>query len=407
MKKVLSLVLAAAMTFGMSAVAFAAEVDTSLSMGFSDKIYTNTTAGTGSSVRMIHNDGSVNLTMPNGDNVLPGTKFTIDEYGIYGAYNDEGYWVQAAVDKDTISYYNRTSDFSRNKVTVKKSVTKGGGLFKDPELKNDTRTYYGRKLDVDGKWVQDTSKVTKVNIVRLQVEFKDPIVSVKEQEFDFKVYLAKSGSKITESEISVTGFQENEKIEVDGDDEVNLSDGQYAKAVAYTKGIKVDTGNGLFVTTNMFEDQKYYAKSEQNEPSNADEDILAQYPEIESIYTLYSINMKSASNVVTFDIDDKYYVYNQDGKYVGMSTDKLPMADKYYLATKKIDMDSGNVDEAPADTDGDTTPVDVDTESPSTGGDDVAVNVNDNPGTGANGFVNVAVVAGMVALAAGAVSMKK
>jgi len=403
MKKVLSLVLAAAMTFGMSAVAFAAQVDSSASLGFSGTIRPTGSAGTGSSVWAIHNDGSVNLTMTNGDNVLAGTKFTIDVYGLDNAgiaLNDAKTKYVQVVDKDNIGTYNRTSDFSRNKITVKKSVTKGGGLFKDPELKNDTYTFDTKDV------THPDGTAVKFNIVRLQVEFKDPIVSVKEQEFDFKVYLAKSGSKITDSEISVTGYQENEKITVDEDDEVNLSDGQYAKAESYTKGILVDTGNGLFIRTNMFEGQKYYAKSEQNEPSNADEDILAKYPEIESIYTLYTINMKSASNVVTFDIDDKYYAYNQDGKYIGMTTDKLPMASKYYLATKKIDMDNGDVSEAPDDTEG-TTPVDVDNESPSTGGDDVAVNVNDNPGTGANGFVNVAVVAGMVALAAGAVSMKK
>jgi len=355
MKKVLSLVLAAVMAFGMSAVAFASDVEGKNLLTF------------GAS------------SVANNDYVRPGDKVQIIYYVLQDGAG---------------SYYDLTlTAFSREKYTLKKKLSKGGELLKECKLKNVSRV-----PDGSGGYLTDAAG-KEVKGVVMEAEFADPFVSTSDKDFDYTFYLAKSGTKMADTERYLVGTMENEVIEVDEDDEVNLSEGQVAKCITYTKAIQVDTGNGLFINTKMFEDKKYYAKSVQDITA-ADDEIIGKYPEIDTIYTLYTINMNSAGNTVEFDIDDTYYAYNADGKYIGTTNDKLPMSKKYYLATKKIDM--AGVEETPAD----ETPVDLDNSV--TGGDDVPANLNDNPGTGANGFVNVAVAMGLVALAAaGAVSLKK
>lgn len=257
-----------------------------------------------------------------------------------------------------------TGQLSNAKITVKKKVTKGGDLIKSVELKTETVTMKG----------------VPTKLVYIEVKTIEEFVSVSGKDFDWTIYLAKNGSKQTQTEFQFTGTMKNEETTVDtGDDEVNLSEGQYAKAEGYIKAIKVDTGNGLYINAKMFEDKKYYAKSTQDITA-ADDEIIAKYPEIDTIYTLNTVNMNSAGNTVEFDIDEKYFVYDADGKYIGTTADKLPFSGKYYLATKKIDM---GTEEAPEPTEEPT----IDTPEPYeppvvTGGDDVPANVNDNPGTG-------------------------
>lgn len=350
MKKVLALVLAVVLAFGMATVAFAGVAKI-------DKEVNYNPFG-----RDSHDWGEV----------APGDKAK-EEYPLgYSAFQ----WDLGKNNNDTPPTKLTTSTFSSSSVTVKRKVSKGSDLIKKVELKN------------------------KNNGVIVEVELIDPFVSTSEKDFDFTIYLAKKGTKMDDTELQITGTLKNEIIEVDeGEDEVNLSEGAVAEAIAYIKNITVDTGNGLYINTKMFEDRKYYAKSTQDITA-ADDAVVSQYTEIDTIYTLYSVNMSSAGNTVYFDIDDTYYVYNAEGQYLGTTADKnLPFSSKYYLAVSKIDM-TGDIEP------GDEVPVDPD--SPDMGGDDVPANANDNPGTGANGFVNVAVVAGLVALAAaGAVSMKK
>ena len=359
MKKVLSLVLAVVLAFGMCTVAFAATNKIEYAGGVASYHIGSSSSGTAVSGNDSYDwSGSISKEFLEADEEL---KVYID-----------------ASNFNNLTGVLTTSKLSTGNITVKKKVSKGSDLINSIEFKNDGTTG-----------------------VYVKIKLIDPFVSTAEKDLDFTIYLAHKGSKLSDTELNITGTMRNEEIEVDeGEDEVNLSEGAYAKAIAYIKSIKVDAGNGLYINTKFFEDKKYYAKAVQD-VSAADDAILSQYPEIDTIYTLYSINMNSAGNTVEFDIDETYYVYNADGQYIGTTADKLPMSSKYYLATKKIDM-GADVTEG----DGDTTPVDV--EQGDWGGDDVPANANDNPGTGANGFVNVAVVAGLVAIvAAGAVSRKK
>lgn len=374
MKKVLSLVLAAVLVFGMASIGFAATATAGKTISLGDSGYETDGKGfvfTGNKGQLFFYENVDYTTVVNIDKIQADT--TLNLAYINKATSTGG--TNVALSNTTIS------DLNRDKITVKRRISKGSDLIDNVKFKNVTNPYDAN-----------------LKSVAVQIVFIDPFVSTKEKEFDITVYLAIDGSR-TDMEWSVSGYMENPTIEVDEDDSVDLSDGEVADCVGYTKSIQIDTGNGLFINTKMFDGQKYYAKSVQ-EITASDDEITAKYPEIDNIYRLYTVNLKSAANTVEFDIDDSFYVYDADGKYIGMSTDKLPVSDKYYLATKKIDM-GADVTEEPADE------VPVDPVNPETGGDDVPANINDNPGTGANGLVNVAVVAGLVALAAGAVSMKK
>jgi hypothetical protein len=273
-----------------------------------------------------------------------------------------------------------TSLLSNAKIDVTAKKTNGYACLDSVKLKNDSTQ---KKVYVEVKFIKE-------------------LVSTKSVDFDYTIALTVKGKKQTDTELTIAGTMENEKIEVDEDtDTVDLSDGAYAEASEYSKSVEIEAGNGVYVTINMFKDQKYYCKAIMDVVGD-DKTLVDKYPQIDTVVQLNTINIpKSAA--VKFDMSDKYYVYDAAGKYIGTSADKLPMSAKYYLSTSKIDMGDTTVEEP-----SDSTTAPSEPANPITGGDDAAPNANDNPGTGANGFVNVAVVAGLVALAAaGAVSMKK
>jgi len=333
MKKVLSLVLAVVLVFGMATVAFAAAPKIN---GLEDPF--NYYKGLGSSTVW-------------GDSINEG-EFAPCEERVTKLYlrGDNFTW-----DSGSPTAAVSSSQLSNGKITVKKKITKGSNVLKDVTLERDGAQMY------------------------IKVKYVTEYVSTSEQDFDFTVYLAKSGTKQGISEIQIYGTMKNEEVLLDdGDEEVDLSDGQYAKADGYIKNVRVDTGNGLYINAKMFDGKKYYAKSNQD-ISASDDAVLNAYPEIETIYYLNSINMSSSGNTVEFDIDDKYYVYNADGQYIGTTADKLPFSSKYYMANTKIDMGSDSASsEEPVENGATEEPI----ANPGMGGDDVPANTYDNPGTG-------------------------
>jgi len=274
-----------------------------------------------------------------------------------------------------------TSQLRNGKITVKKSVSKGSNVIEDISIDSD-----------------------KTHGAFVLIEFVEYFVSVNEQDVDFTVYFAKKNAKRSGTDLDIAGTMENEVEEVDEDDDyVTCEEGIVVDPQAYVRGIEVYLGNGVTVTTNLFKDKKYYGVA-LNTYDATDSAILDEYPSIDNVLTLKTVNLTASGNIVSFDMNGDYYVYGADGTYLGLSTEKVVFSDKYYFSTERITLKGDDLDD-------DTDPIDdlgddLGLDNEDLGGDD-ASNANDNPGTGVNGFVGVAVAAGLISLAAVGVTARK
>lgn len=183
---------------------------------------------------------------------------------------------------------------------------------------------------------------TKNGKTYVRVKFKDELVSVDEKKFDFTISLYHNGSRNKTTEVEVAGILRNPIVYLDANqDYVDLSGGQVAKPSSSYSNVEIYTGNYLTVHARLFSSRKYYAKSNTNY-SRDDEEMLFKYPEIVDVYNIKHVNLVANSTTVSFDLDDRYYVYDGDGNYLGTSNNKLPFHTKYYLTTKRINLSTGS-----------------------------------------------------------------
>jgi hypothetical protein len=169
------------------------------------------------------------------------------------------------------------------------------------------------------------------------VQFQPELVKTQEFVFEYDIYLTVRGQRKANTTFTVAGKIANPVIYVYGDEEVvNLSDGTVAEATTYVRDIRLDLGNGLSVNSSLYEGSRYYGVAAV-EQSVDDTPLLPDYPEVELIYTLRTIGLKREDReMVTFDFTERYYVYNQDGKFIGTTDKLLPYSAKYYLALTQI-----------------------------------------------------------------------
>ena len=274
-----------------------------------------------------------------------------------------------------------TSQLRTGKITVKKSIAKGSNVIEDITIDSDKEGAY------------------------VGVLFVEYFVSTKEQDVDLSVYLAKKGARRSGTEVSIAGTMANDEETVDeGDDYVSTEEGIVVEAQGYVRGIEVYLGNGVTITTNMFKNKRYYGIA-LNTLDTASSTIMDAHPSIENVITLKTINLKGSGNIVTFDMDEDYYVYSADGTYLGLSSEAVVYSDRYYFSTERLSI-ADDKDDSSAELP-DYTNDNTGLDNENLGGDDGG-NANQNPGTGANGFVGVAIAAGLISLAAvGATARKK
>ena len=159
----------------------------------------------------------------------------------------------------------------------------------------------------------------------------------------------------------------------------------YQKAEATVRDVvfEGDEDGIVFATKTVVKGQKYYFNVD-SDLSDSDAKIIADNPEVDSIYTVYQVNMANAT-VQFKDLDREYYVYNAEGKLLGTTKDsKLALASKYILTTAKVNLageeepvDEASESEAPA-------PEASEVEAPPMGGGEVVETPtnNYNPNTG-------------------------
>jgi hypothetical protein len=169
------------------------------------------------------------------------------------------------------------------------------------------------------------------------VEFQPEFVQTQELEFEYDIYVTIRGKRETSTRITIAGKIANPVVYVyDGDDYVDLSDGYVAEATAYIKDIELYLGNGLSLRRALFKGSRYYGIATV-EQSDTQSPLLPGYPEVELVYTLRTIGLKREDrDTVTFDFTELYYVYNQEGQYIGTTSKILPYSAKYYLTRTQI-----------------------------------------------------------------------
>jgi hypothetical protein len=170
------------------------------------------------------------------------------------------------------------------------------------------------------------------------VQFQPQFVQTQEREFEFDVYLTVRGKRKESTLFTIAGRIANPVIYLnEHDDYADLSNGTVAEAMAYIRDIQLNLGNGLLLNSSLFKGSRYYGVAAVEE-SDTENPLLPDYPEVELLYTLHTIGLKREDrDTVTFDFTQRYYVYNQEGKYIGTTSNMLPYSAAYYLTSTQID----------------------------------------------------------------------
>jgi hypothetical protein len=212
----------------------------------------------------------------------------------------------------------------------------------------------------------------------VNVNFTNDLVSVGTQSFDFYLYLVIDGKRYMDDGegVQVIGSIGNYERDVYGD--ARTFDAQYKDVLVareFNNNITVYAGEGVYVKTKLFKDVKYYIDAVRSGDSNFN-DTTKQYPDIDNVLTLKSVNFTSSADSVSLSNDyAHYYVYDQDLNPLGRGNDALPFKATYYLANRPLDIE---VDVEPVEEPTEEAPL----PPAETGGDKAPSNANNNPGTG-------------------------
>lgn len=207
----------------------------------------------------------------------------------------------------------------------------------------------------------------------IEVKMAKPYVSVTDVDYKFTVQLYVN--KVEGDSVELSGTYGNAQVAVAKDTEYKslVSGNQYLKMDGYCKNLEIEFDNDVFAYLNAFNGRKYYGYVTRD-IKDADQELLSEYPDIESIYYVSHVGLSGAQFLLKNDV--KMFVYDSELNYLGTTDEKLPFSDKYIVATSELDVDA-DIDDEPIDGDDG-----VDAGNPDMGGDDVPANINDNPGTG-------------------------
>lgn len=185
----------------------------------------------------------------------------------------------------------------------------------------------------------EADKIGDATLPYVSVIFSSALVSTRSAEFELKISFTGEGKGFASRDITVRGEAANPLIYVDsGTTYVDISDGSVAYSGEYIKDVEVSIGEGISINTSFFPEYKYYG-TVSAELSGEDYLLMCDYPEIEKVYSISTINLrKDDTKNVRFSFPyETYYVYNSDFEYIGTTSIKLPYSGKYYLCTKKIE----------------------------------------------------------------------
>jgi hypothetical protein len=225
---------------------------------------------------------------------------------------------------------------------------------------------------------------------RIEVKFLEELVGTQEQEFDFDVILSIDGRQQRDYAMNFSGTLANLTIQADDNtDYADISDGEVVEAMDYIRAITLDLGDGVELSTRLSEGRKYYGTAERVPYDDRDQ-FMDEYPSVEEAIVLKTVGLSGSASTVTLGEGlDSYYVYSEDGEYLGRGNDKLAYSDVYYLSSKKLDLAEDDKPEdatKPTDPAANTEPTDPTSSAPGTAPSGSVPmsppNANNNPGTG-------------------------
>lgn len=300
MKKLLSILLAAVMMFGMTLGVSAATIGSGI-RGINEKEFATLIAKN----KITLNDKTA-LSLSDLTDLEPNPGDVIKIYLTGNLFLDRSKNVIGKISDDVSK-----SALSAGGVDVRTTSTSGAGAL---------------TVTIDGN---------KSNSY-IKIEFsKSPEYDKKK--FTYSVYLTYNGARKSATRIGVKGTLAAEEVEVNsGDFYVDLSEGVVAKANANVRNVELYLGEYCTVFRTLTRGKTYRGLA-LTDVLEKDEVLYEKYPYLEYIYRLQTVGLKAEGNIVKFDLEDTYYVYNTNGTYLGTSDKALTYWTKYYLTSKKYD----------------------------------------------------------------------
>lgn len=201
-----------------------------------------------------------------------------------------------------------------------------------------------------------TAKATNSRVVRdvtmnaregrIEVAFPKELIGVKELDFDVEVVLSIDGRRQSDHSMIFTGTLANPIIEVySGYETVDISDGSVAHAQEFVSKVELLMGDGVSYTTRMSKDKRIYATASRT-PDRSDDELMEKHRDIEGVINIQASGLNTGGYLKVDGSYGKYHVYDADLNYLGVSTEELPFHSKYYIAAKKLELET-EVEEVP------------------------------------------------------------
>ena len=242
-----------------------------------------------------------------------------------------------------------------------------------------------RRDRVDARVTGNTNIIERVSVnaahSRIEVEFVRTLVGTRGVDFVFYVIPVIGGRQHRDYAVTFDGTFANPEFGVwDNTDREDISDGSIAYAQETIREITFEVGAGMTITTRMQSGSRMFAVAT-FEPDNRDLTVFNDHPSIREVINLRHSGFPNSAIVRLDSIFGNYFVYGANGNFLGRGNEDLPLGNKFYLSTSRLEVttptDNQETPDGPADELAPPTDGDAVAQQPAPG-----TNVNHNPPTG-------------------------
>ena len=168
------------------------------------------------------------------------------------------------------------------------------------------------------------------------ISFARSFADLDPMPFSFDVFITMGGIKQTQSAITVSGMFGNRELAVTSGDAAIAPDGAVFLAHTDIESIEIDAGYGIFVTASLRANGRYRVVSSPSTETGDLEALSLNARLVEIILIDYIGFFDGDISQVSIDTEENLFVYDEDGLFIGMTSDSLPPLSKYLLTTRRI-----------------------------------------------------------------------